>query len=193
MLITLLFAGLLLPQAKPARPAPPSVPAAAEAADEYRIGPEDVLAIYVWQNEALSRTVAVRPDGRISLPLVNDVVAGGLTPTRLRQTLVQKYKEFDSAIELSVLVNEVNSFRVSLVGKVLRPERYRLRSPTTVLDLLAMGGGLAEYADAENIVILRTDPGARSRRIRFNYKRFVSSSSDIDNIALQPNDVVIVP
>jgi polysaccharide export outer membrane protein len=198
-----LTALLLQAATPPRRPAPPaSAPTTqAEGSEEFKIGPEDVLGIFVWQNEPLTRTVSVRPDGRISLPLVNDVQAAGLTPLQLRQALLDRYKEFDAAIELSVLVNEVNSYKVSLVGKVTRPERYRLRSPTTVLDLLSMGGGLTEYADAENITILRPEglPGGgratagRFRRLRFNYKRVVSSGGETDNFPLLPNDIVVVP
>jgi polysaccharide biosynthesis/export protein len=207
---SLLLAAVLVSQAASPKPrvAPqgavptPSAPNPGPVdVEEFKIGPEDVLGIHVWQSQELTRVVAVRPDGRISLPLVNDVQAAGLTPTQLRQALMARYKEFDSAIELSVLINEVNSFKVSLVGKVQHPERYRLKAPTTVLDLLAMAGGLAEYADAENIVVLRPEPllggakgpASRFRRIKFNYKRVVSSGGETDNFALQPNDIVIVP
>ena len=176
------------------RPAPP----AAEAPDEYRIGPEDVLGIFVWQSAELTRTVPVRPDGRISLPLVNDVVVTGLTPTQIRQLLLERYREFDKAIEISVMVQEINNFKVTLLGKVLKPGRHRLKAPTTILELLGEAGGLADYADQENIVVLRADPQAagrgasKYRRIKFNYKRVLQAGGETDNFALQPNDIVIV-
>jgi polysaccharide export outer membrane protein len=157
-----------------------------------------VLGIAVWQNAELTRTVPVRPDGRISLPLVNDVLVTGLTPTQLRETLLERYREFDKAIELSVIVQEVNNFKVTLLGKVGQPGLHRLRAPMTVLELLGAAGGLAEYADQENIVILRSEPmaGSRSatryRRIKFNYKRVVQAGGETDNFPLQPNDIVIV-
>ena len=170
LIASVLAAVLLLqaapPAAGPAPPAAPARPAAApsvEAPDEYRIGPEDVLGIFVWQSAELTRTVPVRPDGRISLPLVNDVVAAGLTPTQLRQVLLERYREFDKAIELSVMVQEVNNFKVTLLGKVMKPGRHRLKAPTTVLELIGEAGGLAEYADQENIVVLRADPQAGAR------------------------------
>jgi polysaccharide export outer membrane protein len=168
--------------------------------DEYRIGPEDVLGLFVWQNAELTRTVQVRPDGRISLPLVNDVLASGLTAMQLRQLLVERYHEFDKGIELSVIVQEVNNFKVTILGKVNRPGRHRLRAPTTVLELLGEAGGLAEYADGDNIVILRPEvrPAGRSsgtfyRRIRFNYKRVTQAGGETENISLLGNDIVIVP
>jgi polysaccharide export outer membrane protein len=178
-------------------PTPPR-PNAAELPDEYRIGPEDVLAIFVWQNAELTRTVPVRPDGRISLPLVNDVVVMGLTPSQVRQALLDRYREFDKAIELSVMVQEINNFKVTLLGKVGKPGRYRLKATTTVLELVGEAGGLAEYADQENIIVMRPEPMAggkgtnRYRRIKFNYKRVLQAGGETDNFALQPNDIVIV-
>jgi len=201
-----LSASLLLPlvllQAAPPRPAaaPPARVATPSDPDEYRLGPEDVLALVVWQNAELTRTVQVRPDGRISLPLVNDVLVSGLTAMRLRQTLLDRYREFDRAIELSVIVQEVNNFKVTLLGKVGKPGRYRLRTPTTVLELLGEAGGLADYAEGDNIVVLRPEPlpggrgtGTRYGRIRFNYKRVTQAGGESENIALQPNDIVVVP
>jgi polysaccharide export outer membrane protein len=155
------------------------------------------LNVVVWQNAELTRMVSVRPDGRISLPLVNDVLVAGLTPTQLRQTLLERYREFDKAVELSVMIQEINNFKVTLLGKVGKPGRHRLKGPTTVLELLGEGGGLAEYADQDNIVILRPETtaargAARYRRMKFSYKRAVQAGGESDNFALQPNDIVIV-
>jgi polysaccharide export outer membrane protein len=206
LLLSLWVLPVLAPQAtRPAAPNPAPPPPASRAAapadpDEYRIGPEDVLALLVWQNADLSRTVQVRPDGRISLPLVNEVLVSGLTPAQLRQTLMERYREFDKAIELSVMVQEVNNYKVTLLGKVGKPGRYRLRTPTSVLELLGEGGGLAEYADGDNIVVLRqeasaTRPGSRAyKRLRFNYKRATTQAGgEMENIPLLPNDIVVVP
>jgi polysaccharide export outer membrane protein len=168
--------------------------------DEYKIGPEDVLGLFVWHNAELTRTVQVRPDGRISLPLVNDVLASGLTAIQLRQILVERYKEFDKAIELSVIIQEVNNFKVTILGKVAKPGRHRLRAPTTMLELLGEVGGLAEYADGDNILILRPElrptgqsSGTFYRRIRFNYKRVTQAGGETENIPLLANDIVVVP
>lgn len=167
----------------------------------YRIGPEDTLAISVWQNAELSRVVPVRPDGKISLPLLNDIQAAGLTPMELRESIREKLVEYVPAAEVSVIVGGVESFKVSVLGNVQRPDRYRLRSPTTVLDALALAGGLQEYADANRIVVLRPEPffvqgretGQTFKRFHFNYKRVIAAGGESQNFALQPGDIVVVP
>jgi polysaccharide export outer membrane protein len=176
-------------------------PAPEPDANEYRIGPEDVLQITVWQNAELSRTLPVRPDGKISLPLVNDIQAAGLTPMQLRDALKAKLAEYVPAAEIAVVVGEVQSFNVSLLGKVQRANRYKLKTPTTVLDLLALAGGFAEFADPDRIVILRPEPsfvqGRRTaqtyKRLPFNYKKVISAEGGNENIALQSGDIVVVP
>lgn len=206
MLPFIAIVSLAVAQAAPAppraaqSPGRPTSRAGALDADEYLIGPEDVLALFVWQNAELSRTVQVRPDGRISLPLVNDVLVAGLTPTQLRQALLEKYRDFDKAIELSVIIQEVNNFRVTLLGKVGKPGRYRLKAPTTILELLGEAGGLAEYADGEGIVVLRPEPLPRGKttgrtygRIKFSYKRATQAGGETQNISLLPDDIVMVP
>jgi polysaccharide export outer membrane protein len=194
MFLTLLVADTLVAQAPP--PASEKVPRA-----EYRIGPEDMLLISVWQNAELSRTVPVRPDGKISLPLVNDVQAEGLTPMELRETLVRRLRDYMPSPEVSVVLAELNSFKVSVVGEVKKPERYRLRSPTTVLDALAMAGGFQDWANRERIVIMRphSKPSAGGQtgyeweRIPFDYKKVVSAGGEQGNVAVQPGDIIVVP
>jgi len=157
---------------------------------EYRIGPEDLLYIGVWKNEALSRQVPVRPDGMISLPLLNDVKAAGLTPMQLREVLVQRLSEYLPNPEVSVIVQEVHSPKVSVLGQVAHPGRYDLRGRTTVLDLLALAGGLTEFASRSRIVILR-DEGAHASRIRFNYDKAMQDGAQ-GNFELRPGDIVLV-
>ena len=190
------------PAPSPATPSPAaSAPALEPDGYEYRIGPEDVLQITVWQNAELSRILPVRPDGKISLPLVNDLQAAGLTPMQLRDALKEKLAQYVPAAEISVTVGEVQSFNVSLLGKVQRANRYKLKTPTTVLDLLALGGGFAEFADTDRIVILRPAPflvqgrraGQTYKRIPFNYKKVISAGGETENIPLQPGDIVVVP
>src|SRR2546430_11157537 len=162
---------------------------------DYRIGPEDVLDIAVWHNEAMSRTVPVRPDGKISLPLVNEVQAAGLTPMQLRDALSKKLEEYMPNPEVSVIVKEVHSFKVSVVGEVKRPGRHELKSRATVLDVLAMAEGLGEFASRGRIVILRPD-GNTLKRIPFNYNKVVSANGangELENFLLQPGDIVVVP
>jgi polysaccharide export outer membrane protein len=162
------------------------------ALEEYRIGPEDMLAISVWKNEPMSRVVPVRPDGMISLPLLDDVRAAGLTPMQLRDLLAQKLAEYVPSPSVSVIVNEVRSFKVSVLGEVQRPARYELKSRTTVLDVLALAGGFNQFAARTRIVIIRHD-GEKRQRILFNYNKVVSGGADDENYYLQPNDIVLVP
>jgi polysaccharide biosynthesis/export protein len=174
-----------------ARPAPGDVPAAARGAD-YKIGPEDVLDVAVWNNPAMSRTTPVRPDGMISLPLLNDVQAAGLTPMELRDTIAKKLTEYLPNPEVSVIVREVNQYKISILGEVKKPGRYDFKGEPSVLDAIAMAGGLSDFAARSKIVILRTAGGA-TRRIPVNYNKIVSASADQDDVRLRPGDVVVVP
>lgn len=163
-----------------------------QKAIDYRIGPEDVLDIAVWHNEAMSRTVPVRPDGRISLPLLNEVQAAGLTPMQVRDTLIHKLKEYMPSPEVSVIVKEVHSFKVSVIGEVRKTGRHELKSRATVLDVLAMAEGLGEFAARGRIVILRPD-GNTMKRIPFNYNKVISVDGELENFLLQPGDIIVVP
>jgi polysaccharide biosynthesis/export protein len=173
-----------------------STPAAPSATDrpedEYRIGPEDILQISVWKNEAISRTVAVRPDGKVSLPLVNDVTATGLTPMEFRDVLVNKLTEYVSNPEVSVMVLEAHSFKVSVLGEVSKPGRYEFKSRATVLDAIALAGGLNQFASRRAIVVLRPE-GNGNKRLPFNYNKAVSAGGEQENFYLRPGDVVVVP
>ncbi|NWF71545.1 MAG: polysaccharide biosynthesis/export family protein [Nitrospirae bacterium] len=159
---------------------------------DYRIGPEDVLDISVWNNVAISRTVPVRPDGKISLPLVNDVQAGGLTPNQLRSVLLKKLAEYVPSPEVSVIVREVHSFKVSVIGEVKKTGRHELKGRATVLDILAMAEGFGEFAGRGRIVVLRPE-GKTMRQIPFNYNKVVSNNGAMENFFLQPGDIIVVP
>jgi polysaccharide export outer membrane protein len=158
---------------------------------EYRIGPEDVLDISVWRNAELTRTVAVRPDGRISVPLLNDVEAANLTPMELRAILAKGYAEFVNEAEVSVIVREIHSFKVTVVGMVRTPGRFELRSQATALDALALAGGLAEFAKRDRIVVFRNS-GRGVQRFGLNYAGFVDSGAE-ENFVVRPNDIIFVP
>ena len=166
--------------------------AAPGVAEDYRIGPEDALTIVVWKNETLSRSVTVRPDGKISLPLINEIQAAGLTPSELRDEIAKRLTEFMAPPEVSVLVNEVRSFKISVLGEVQRPGRYDLHSRTTVLDALALAGGFKDFASKNKIVILRSNGNTTERR-DFNYKRAIAPGGEAYNFELLPNDIIIVP
>lgn len=175
-----------LESASAAAPASPAV----EPAAAFRIGPEDVLDIQVWKNAELSRVVPVRPDGMISLPLVNDIRAAGLTPIELRQQITQRLSEFVPSPEVSVIVREVHSVKVAVLGAVRMPGHYEVNSSATVLDLIARAQGLTEFADRGRIVVLRQN-GKTTTRIPFNYRRV--AESDEDNFVVQPGDIIVVP
>jgi polysaccharide biosynthesis/export protein len=160
------------------------------APETYRIGPEDVLQISVWKNETMSRSVPVRPDGKISLPLLNDVQAGGLTALELREVLTKQLTAYMPNPEVSVIVTGVNSFKVSIIGEVGRTGRYELKSWTTVLDLLAMAGGFSQFASRSRIVILQPD-GKGMKRIPFNYNKVVGGEQE--NFYLRNGDIIVVP
>jgi polysaccharide export outer membrane protein len=158
---------------------------------EYRIGAEDVLDILVWKNVELSRTVQVRPDGKISLPLVNDVQAADLTPMQLRDVLSTGYAKYFTAPELSVNVREVHSIKVSVLGMVKTPGRYELKAQATVLEALALAGGFTEFAKRDKVFVSR-QAGAEWKRMPFNYLK-VLDGNDRENFVLRRGDIIVVP
>ena len=159
---------------------------------EYLIGPEDVLDVQVWKNcPDLCRTMPVRPDGKVSMPLVNDVQAAGLTPMELRQQLTEHLSEFVPNPEVSVIVREVHNVKVAVVGAVKVPGDYELKSPATVLELIARAQGLTEFANRDKVVVLRQN-GDTTTRIPFNYRK-VAEGHDQDNFYVRAGDVIVVP
>jgi polysaccharide export outer membrane protein len=174
-------------------------PLAESCPGDYVIGPEDVLDVAVWNNADISRTVPVRPDGKISLPLLNDVQAAGLTPMELRDSVGKALTNYIPTPAVSILVREVHSFKVSVIGQVKTPGRYELRGRATVLDVLALAGGFTEYATRGRTVVLRQD-GTATRQIPFPYDRLVANSgakstgsAGQENFCVRPADIVLVP
>jgi polysaccharide export outer membrane protein len=159
---------------------------------DYVIGPNDQLLILFWREKDLSADVLVRPDGKISLPLLNDVQAGGLTPEQLRVKVTEAAQRFVEDPNATVVVRQINSRKVFITGEVEKPGEYVLAGPTTVLQLIATAGGLKEYADREKIVVLRTENG-REEALKFNYQQVVRQQNPKQNITLKPGDTVIVP
>jgi polysaccharide export outer membrane protein len=174
-------------------------PKPAAAADDrtgprdYVIGTSDVIEIAVWNNDAVSRTVPVRPDGKISLQLINDVQAAGMTPMQLRDALTEALAAYVQKPEVSVIVREVHSFKVSVMGEVKEPGRFDLTGRVTVLDVLAMAKGLTQYADKGKIAVLRREQGG-TRTIPVEYQRLLSadSANGKENFLLQPDDIIVV-
>jgi len=168
---------------------------------EYLIGPEDVLDVAIWNSPEISRSVPVRPDGKISLPLVNDVQAAGLTPMQLRERLSQTLATYVAAPIVSVIVREIHSFKVTVIGEVKTPGRYELKSRATVVDVLAMAGGPTDYALRGKIIVLRDEAGS-TQHIPFTLERLGAKSGHqpnapaepgSTNVCLIPGDIVLVP
>jgi polysaccharide export outer membrane protein len=182
------------PPAKPGtKPVPPVVPTnVPPPPPDYVIGPDDVLQVMFWREEKNSAEVVVRPDGMISLPMLNDVQAGGLTPEQLRVKVTAEAKRFIVEPEVSVIVKTINSRKVFITGQVHTPGAYPLGTPTTVLQLIALAGGLGEFAKQKDISIMRVVDG-KPTIYRFNYKDVTAGKNLAQNILLKPGDTVIVP
>ena len=168
--------------------------AGAETADgAYRIGPEDVLEISVWKDEALTKLVVVRPDGKITFPLAGELKAGGQTVQWLKEQITKRLSRFMSEVEVSVSINQVNSIRVYLIGKVARPGEYKIGRSINVIQALSLAGGLAPFADEDDILILRTNSDGSHLQIPFDYKMVKRGKELEQNVGLQTGDVVVVP
>jgi polysaccharide export outer membrane protein len=157
---------------------------------QYVIGPEDVLYVHVWKEETLSRTVPVRIDGKISLPLIDEITAAGLTPLQLKANLIKRFREFVDIPNVSVIVMEANSYRVFVSGEVKSPGVLRLRSETSILQLIPMVGGLTEWANEKKILVIRKEDG-KEKRYTVNYKNIVKGKDP--NFILKSGDTIIVP
>jgi polysaccharide export outer membrane protein len=160
--------------------------------DEYLIGAGDVLEIVVWREPDISRTVSVRPDGKISLPLVDDVQAANGTLLDLKQRLTEALVKFVDEPSVYVMLQENQSKRFYVIGKVIRPGQYILQSDTTVLQAIAMAGGFTEWAKTDDIAIIRRSPEGQFR-MAFDYNDVVSGKKLDQNVFLSPEDVIIVP
>jgi polysaccharide biosynthesis/export protein len=171
-----------------------TAPAQASPANDtaYVIGPEDVLTIDVWKEKELSGPVPVRPDGKISLPLLNDVQAAGLTPMQLMDSLKEKLKQFVSDPTVTVTVTTINSRKVYILGEVTRPGAFPLVPDMTVLQAITSAGGPTPYAKKSGIYVLRNQNGAQTK-LPFNYKQVVKGGSPEQNIFLKSGDTVVVP
>jgi len=158
----------------------------------YVIGPDDQLSILFWREKDLSADVTVRPDGKITLPLINELQAAGLTPEQLRVVVTEHARRFVEDPNAVVVVRQINSRKVFITGEINKPGPYPLSGPTTVLQLIAMAGGLRDYADSKKIVIVRTVNG-KPVSLPFNYREVVQRKNLRQNIELEPGDTVIVP
>ena len=172
------------------RPAAPK-PNAHE--NEYTIGPDDILAINVWKEADLSRSAVVRPDGRITLPLVGDLEATGLTPKQLQDTIQKRLGAYVSNPTVTVIVEAAKSHKFNIVGQVQKPNVYLLSNPTTVLDAIVIACGFREWAKIKNIYILRAAATGGREKLPFNYKKVIKGEAAEQNIQLRAGDTIVVP
>jgi len=194
----LMFILLLNPSVKAVPPSEPSdskapteVSAEAQPAD-YLIGTDDVLAVNVWKEPEISRSVPVRPDGKISLPLIGDLTASGRTPLELQDAIQGQLVKYVSHPAVTVIVQEAKSQKFNVVGEVERPGSYPLSTPMTILDAIAVAGGFRDFAKTTKIYVLRANQGSRIR-LPFNYKKVIKGNDSQQNVELKPRDTVVVP
>jgi polysaccharide biosynthesis/export protein len=161
---------------------------------DYTIGPEDVLEITVWRNTDLSKVVAVRPDGRISLPLIGDVGAAGRTAVELAGAIAEKLKEFKENPQVSIVVKEVNSYAIYVLGEVTKPGKYPLLSKTTLLQAITLASGFTPAAARNKMVIFRFgDQNGKDIKIKASYDDIIMRDESPQNIQLKPGDTIVVP
>jgi len=171
--------------------------AAKPVSREFLLGPEDVLEVTVWRNQDLSRTVVVRPDGKISLPLIGDVQASGLTSAQVAAKIAARLTEFKENPNVSVSIKEVNSYYIYVMGEVLKPGKYPIKSYATVLQGVSLAGGFTIYASKNGMQVIRTvtngDGKENQLRIPVPYNALVSGKGEVENFVLKSGDTIVVP
>jgi polysaccharide export outer membrane protein len=175
-----------------AAPASDATPKSATDDPNYIIGPQDTLDVSVWKEPELTRTVPVRPDGKISLPLLNDVQAAGLTPSQLMSQITTGLSKYMNSPQVTVIVTAVSSQRIYILGEVSRPGAYVMIPGMTVLQALSNGGGLTQFANRSKIYVLRQENG-KQVHLLFNYKDVLSGKRNDENIMLKSGDTIVVP
>ncbi|MBI3802499.1 MAG: polysaccharide biosynthesis/export family protein [Nitrospirae bacterium] len=190
---------LIMVQTSPAQSLPPDVDPKADMGakvepgkqrfEEYTLGPGDVIQIVVWKNEHLSKTLPIRPDGKISMPLVDDIQAAGMTPSQLKETIAKGLRHYIDNPIVTVIVSEINNYKVSVLGEVKKPGVYLLKGRTTILEAISMAEGFTEFATTNNILLMKKQKG---QRFRFDYRAYVSGENLDQNVYLDPGDTIIV-
>jgi polysaccharide biosynthesis/export protein len=180
------------PPARTATPPPVATAPGVNLPPEYTVGADDVLSIVFWRDKELTADVTVRPDGKISLPLLNDVQASGLTPAQLKDRIVEESKKYVEDPNVTVVVKQINSRKVFITGEIKKPGQYLLTAPTTVLQMISIAGGLADFAKSEKVMVVRTENG-KPVSYKFNYKEVIAGKKLAQNIDLKPGDTIIIP
>ena len=183
-----------VPAAKDAAASHSSDPASAKAHDDtFVIGNDDVLAVNVWNEPNITRSVPVRSDGRISLPLAGEIQAAGRTPLKLEEEIAAKLKSYIAEPEVTVIVQQINSQKFNILGMVNRPGSYSIANSATVLEAIALAGGFRDFAKQTKMYVLRQNPDGSQTRLPFNYKEVVKGKNSEQNVKLQPRDTIFVP
>jgi polysaccharide biosynthesis/export protein len=180
-------------QALAANPTAKSDAASTAHDDNFVIGNDDVLAISVWKEPELTKSVPVRSDGKISLPLVGEMEAAGHTPRQLELQITDKLKSFITTPEVTVIVEKVNSRKYNVLGEINKPGSYPLTASTTVMDAIAAAGGFRDFAKKSGVYVLRKGSDGHEANLKFNYKEFIKGKNPAQNVKLEPNDTIIVP
>ena len=175
-------------------PAPPvmAAPNGPTVPNDYVIGTDDILQVVFWKDKDMSAEARVRPDGRIALPLINEVQAAGLTPEALQKKITEESRKYMEDASITIVVREINSLKVFITGEIAKPGVYGLTSSMSVMQLLSLAGGLKEYANAKNITIMRNQ-GGKQVALKFNYREVAAGKKLQQNIELKPGDTVVVP
>jgi polysaccharide biosynthesis/export protein len=181
------------PQAVVAVAQPPSPSPNKPHDDSFVIGNDDVLSINVWKEPDVSRSIPVRSDGKISLPLVGEVQATGRTPLQLEQEITSKLRSYIAEPEVTVMVQQINSEKFNILGQVEKPGSYSLTNGATVLDAIAAAGGFKDFAKLKGVYVLRQNASGGESRIAFNYKDVIKGKHPEQNIKLEPRDTIVVP
>ena len=199
--VAIVFASSVAAQANPSTTATPQATkndalnavAAKGHDDSFVIGAGDVLSINVWKEPDISKSVPVRSDGKISLPLVGEVQAAGRTPLKLEQDIAAGLKNYISEPDVTVIVQQINSEKFNILGQVVRPGSYLLTSAATVLDAIAIAGGFRDFAKKKSIYVLRQNGDGTQARLPFNYKEVIKGQNLQQNVKLQPRDTIVIP
>ena len=161
--------------------------------DSFVIGPDDVLAVSVWKEPDISRSIPVRSDGKITLPLVGELQAGGQTPSQLQKEIATRLQSYISEPEVTVMVQEVRSQRFNVLGQVAKPGSYLISNSARVLDAIALAGGFRDFAKKKSIYVLRQNAGGEPTRLPFNYSEVVKGKNPEQNVEIKPHDTIVVP
>ena len=161
--------------------------------NSFVIGNEDIIAVSVWKEPDLTRSIPVRSDGKISMPLIGELQAAGRTPLQLEREITDKLQNFITAPEVTVIVEKINSKKFNILGEVAKPGSYPLSQASTIVDAIALAGGFRDFAKKSGLYVIRKGSDGRDSKIPFNYKEFIKGKQSAQNIQIEPNDTIIVP